>query len=113
VNAPDPADYGHLPGDGEFIRGIPDLPSLAEIPLEQRFDHAKRQDLIRRHTGGVPRPVVQLPQGDVQLGDRWRHLLTSQQVGEAQERGMFRHLLAGHDPDRAQASTAGEPELTA
>jgi hypothetical protein len=105
VNAPDPADYGHLPGDAEFVRSIPELPSLEGVPAAQRFDHAKRQGLIQRHTKGMSRPIVKLPDEGSQLGSRWLYLLTQEQIGKAMQTGMFDHLAAGHDPDAAASST--------
>lgn len=105
MSAPDPADYGRLPGDGDFIRGIPQMESLAAVPADQRYDHAQRRGLIRNHTGGVTRRVVNLPaDSDIQLGTRWRFLLTQEQLSEAGRRGMFNNLMAGHDPD-AEAAT--------
>lgn len=99
MTAPDPADYGHLPGDGDFLRDLPTQPELAEVPAAQRFDMAKRLGILTRHTKG--RPVVNLPDSDVQLGSRWTHLLTTEQLVTATERGLFYHLANGHDPDAA------------
>lgn len=101
MTAPDPSDYGYLPGDGEFLRGIPERPELAEVPADQHYDMAKRLGITSRHTRGS-RPLVNLPtEDDVQLGSRWTHLLTPDQMFTATERGLFRHLMNGHDPDAA------------
>lgn len=100
MTAPDPADYGRLPGDADFIRSIPGHEALTSVPADQRYDMARRMGLMRRHTDNSGRAIVDLPQ-DVQLGSRWRHLLTDAQIREANAHGQFTHLLSGHDPDAA------------
>lgn len=94
---PDPADHALLPHDAETISSIMGHPDLAAMPPAERW--RKADPIISAHRQRHGAQLVELPDSNPQLGYRWTKLLTGDQFAQARERGCFRYLLAGLDPD--------------
>lgn len=87
----DPADYAHLPSHANGLRQFADRAG---------YKTAEHTGTMRKLIGDTRRrEIVKLPDGQPQLGSRWLHVLTNDQVLTAQRDGLLNALMAGEDPD--------------
>jgi hypothetical protein len=66
------------------------------------YQHAQLLGELQKLTG-TRQALVDLPDERVQLGGRWPMILVTEQLIEAQKRGLLDPLLSGDDPDEAPA----------